>query len=140
MIRRLGALIAVLCLVLAPATGAPRPPAVEIETAKTWVGFARVTLAVDHLTVAGDALEGDYEIRISLAPLLNDRGRIRFDLEQPLETTLEQGGTITGNSYSTDGGKVRPISCNVQPGGRVQIQVDTGNRKLLFKSRIRTAA
>lgn len=140
MTRRLGALLAVLGLVLAPATGAPLRPAVEIETARTWVGLARVTLAVDRLAIAGDALEGDYEIRISLAPLLNDRGRIRFDLSQPLETTLEQGGTITGNSYSTEGGKIRQVSCEVRPGGQVQIHVDTGDRKLLFKSRIKTTA
>jgi hypothetical protein len=109
---------------------------VRIESSKTWVGLARVKLDVDDLAVVGDKLAGTYQIRIPFAPLMNDRGVIELELDRPLERTIEQGGRITGASHSTDGGETRAITCDVEPGGSLRIQVDTGDRTLSFKSRI----
>jgi len=130
-------LVMLICLLLAGGLhAASAPPGVQIAPAKTWVGIARVTLAVGELALLGDRLEGRYEIRIPFAPMMNDRGVIRFDLDRPLDETLERGGRITGNSFSTDGGKTRSVICEVQPGGAVQISVETDERTLLFKSQI----
>jgi hypothetical protein len=114
---------------------ADRVPSFRLEPAKTWVGIARVHLAVSELTVVGDALVGIYEIRVPLAPSKDDRGTVRFELTRPLETALVEGGSLVGLGKSELDHRTHHIRCAFGDGESVQIVVDTPERRLQFQSR-----
>lgn len=127
-------------LVLALATGgvlvgSPGLPGVRLEPAKTWVGLARVHLSVSDLKVVDKALVGTYEIHIPLAPDKDDRGTVRFELERPLDQTLVEGSVLLGLGQSTVGPRTHRIRCAFGDDDSVRIEVDSGDRRLSFRSR-----
>lgn len=108
---------------------------VRLEPAKTWVGLARVHLSVSDLKVVDQALVGTYEIHIPLAPDRDDRGTVRFELERPLDQTLLEGTVLLGLGQSSVGPRTHRIRCAFGDDESVRIEVDSGDRRLSFRSR-----
>lgn len=105
-----------------------------MEPARTRVGLATVNLLVSDLRLNEDALVGRYEIRVPLAPWMNDRGEIRLEAPAPLENVISGGGTASGTGHSVLDGRTHSITCAFEPDGTVQILVDTDRRDLAFKT------
>jgi len=109
--------------------------AVRLEPAKTWVGLVRVHLEVSDLTVVDEALVGTYELRVPLAPEKDDRGTVRFALGRPLDQAVVEGAVLMGMGQSVIDHRTHRIRCAFGDGESVRIDVDTGDRRLSFRSR-----
>jgi len=107
---------------------------VRLAPAKTWVGLARVYLEVSDLRVVDDTLVGTYRIRVPLAPDRNDRGTVHFSLAQPLDRVLVEGGVLLGQGKSQLSERTHHIRCAFGEAEAVRIEVDTGDRRLSFRS------
>ena len=127
-----------LCLLSLPAGGAMTLEAVVMEPAKTRVGLARVNLHVLDLHLAdGETIVGTYEIKIPLAPWMNDRGAIRLRTPGPIGGFMTAGATISGSGHSELDGRTHPIVCQFGSDGTVDIHVATDERDLYFQTRYR---
>ena len=134
--KRATTLVIVLALALGGSLAVARGwPGVRLEPTKTWVGVARVHLEVSELTVVDNALVGTYEIRVPLAPARDDRGTIRFELGGPLEQTLVDGAVLSGLGQSVLDHRTHRIRCAFGEDDSVRIDVDSGDRRLSFRSR-----
>lgn len=129
--HRLPVAIFVCASLAAPASAAAL---LSIEPARTRVGLARVKLEIRDLAVAGDRLRGTYEVKIPLAPGLNDRGLIDIDLQGQLDNILARRGTVNGTGHSALDGRSHPILCEFGPDRTILITIDTGDRVLAFKT------
>ena len=119
---------------------AEQPAGFRFVPAHTRVGLARVTLLVSDLAYDGGGLTGSYEVRIPLAPWRNDRGEMRLDLGEPLDRLVASGRSVSGNSLSTEDGRVHPVTCSFETDGTVQITIETEQRTLSFKTRLEDPA
>lgn len=115
--------------------GARSWPGVRLAPTRTWVGMARVHLEVSELKVVNNALVGTYEIRVPLAPTKDDRGTVRFELGRPLEQALVDGAVLLGFGRSLLDHRTHRISCAFGDDDSVRIEVDSGERRLSFRSR-----
>jgi hypothetical protein len=129
-------LAAALLLGCLPPLLAGQPAEVRLLPSQTHVGLAKVKLLVSDLAFEDDGMVGTYEIRIPLAPWRNDRGEVRFALNEPLEQVLASGGTVNGSGLSLENGRVHPITCRFTADGTVEITVRTHERTLAFKTRV----
>lgn len=109
----------------------------KMEPASTWVGLARVHLEIDDLHREGDLLEGNYSIRVPLAPRQNDKGRIELNAPASVAELFGNESTVLGKAVSTTG-QVHEIVARIRPNGTVRIDVTTPDRTLRFKSRFST--
>lgn len=139
--RRLAPVVAILAFALAPLTLADdaavrQVRSFEIERSDTRVGFAKVILDVEGLSISRDRVEGTYAIRIPLAPMMNDYGRISLELNEPLEQAIALGRVLRGSGLSVEDGRVHGIECAFGPDGTVKITVTTPDRVLAFNSRV----
>ena len=125
-------LVLAACGALVGSTGLP---GVRLEPAKTWVGIVRVHLEVSDLKVVDQALVGTYQIHIPLAPDRDDQGTVRFELERPLDQMLVEGAVLNGLGQSTLGPRTHRIRCAFGDDESVRIEVDSGDRRLSFRSR-----
>jgi hypothetical protein len=106
-----------------------------MEPAKTRVGMAKIKLHVSDLhRTAEDTLEGIYELRIPLAPWMNDRGEIRLSAPGSLDQEMVDGGRLNGSGRSVLDGRTHPIVCRFGPGGTVEIEITTPERNLAFQT------
>lgn len=105
-----------------------------IEPASTWAGIARVHLEIEDLRQTGELLEGNYQIRIPLAPRRNDVGRIVLHSSATADQLGASLATVTGSAVSSTG-QVHDVVAWMRPDGVVRIQVVTPDRILRFKSR-----
>jgi len=115
--------------------GSPGWSGVRLDPARTWVGLARVYLEVSELRVENDSLVGTYRIRVPLAPNRDDRGTVRFALAQPLDQVLVEGAVLLGQGKSSLSERTHRIRCAFGEAASVRIEVDTGDRRLSFRSR-----
>ena len=105
-----------------------------VQTAKTRIGIAKVILEIDELSLTENGLIGEYEIRIPLAPFMDDHGSILIDMEQPLVDAVNPGNTLTGSASSVEDGRVHDVACTFLAGERVSIVVTTTERVLSFEA------
>jgi hypothetical protein len=131
----LGALA--LALALALPVCADDPALIELAPSHTRVGLAKVKLVVSDLTYRDDSVTGSYRIKIPLAPWRNDRGELHLELDEPLERIMTGGGTISGKGHSLENGRVHRVSCRFGTDGTVHITVQTHERRLDFKTRVK---
>jgi len=125
--------LAAFCVSATPLGAAPQ--ALRLAPSKTWVGIARVYLEVDDLELSGRELRGRYRIRVPLRPSENDEGVINLGKLDSVDGIRSAGGTLVGAARSLYG-KVHTLSCRVLPGGEVEIDVVSEDRKLSFETRI----
>ena len=109
----------------------------RIAPARTRVGLARVTLEISALRLAGDRLLGTYEVKVPLAPMMNDRGHIDLSVGDSLTRIMAERGIVRGTGHSVLDGRDHPITCRFGPERTVAITVDTGRRVLAFKTSYR---
>lgn len=133
-------------------------PQLRIEQARTRVGLANVVLRVEDVELLGDRIRGRYELRIPLAPMMNDRGTLEIQLPateaatigpqavapaavNAMETTLValrraivDRLPLTGRGDSMEDGRRHGIRCSMTPEGLIDIVVDTGDRILSFRT------
>jgi hypothetical protein len=128
-----------LLLTLLPAL-ADQSVGFQFVPAHTRIGLARVTLLVSDLTYSGSNLTGNYEVRIPLAPWMNDRGKMLLDLGEPLDRMLSSGKSVTGRSRSVENGRVHPVNCSFEADGTIQITIETEKRTLAFTTRLANAS
>lgn len=138
---RLPTVVAILAFAFAPlalADGAAvrQVRSFEIERSDTRVGLAKVILDVEGLSISRDRVEGTYAIRIPLAPMMNDYGRISLKLNEPMEQVIALGRVLRGSGLSVEDGRVHGIECAFRPDGTVKITVTTPDRVLAFNSRV----
>jgi len=108
----------------------------SMEPAKTRVGMAKIKLHVRDLhRTAEDTMQGTYELRIPLAPWMNDRGEIQLRASGSLDRQMIDGGELSGSGHSELDGRTHPIVCRFGPGGTVEITVATPERELAFHTR-----
>ena len=106
-----------------------------MEPAKTRVGVAKVKLLVHDLRrTAEDTMEGTYELRIPIAPWMNDRGEIRLSAPGSLDSQMTDGGELSGSGHSLLDGRTHAIVCRFGPAGTVEITVATPERELAFQT------
>lgn len=110
------------------------PFKLEFGKAKTRVGIAQVTLHVSRLTVLTDRIVGHYELKIPLAPMMNDRGTVEIMLDQPLDRAIDAGKALEGRGDSSEDGRRHGIRCALRKDGKAEIRVDTGDRVLDFRA------
>ncbi len=106
----------------------------SIDSCKTRVGLAKVVLEVSNLRVMADRIEGAYRIKVPLFPFKNDHGRLRLDLPGSLDDVIRQQTPITGSGLSFEDGPMSRILAKIQPGGRLELQIETDDRKLVFQT------
>jgi hypothetical protein len=98
---------------------------------------AKVKLLVTDLAYESEGdLVGTYQVKIPLAPWRDDRGDVRFELDEPLERTLANGGVVTGNVRSEENGRVHPVTCRIETDGSMHLTVETHERTLRFDTRV----
>ena len=104
---------------------AEQPAGFRFVPAHTRIGLARVTLLVSDLAYQGNGLTGSYEVRIPMAPWKNDRGEMRLELREPLDSLVASGRSVTGSSHSSEDGRVHPVTCCFATDGTVRITIET---------------
>lgn len=139
MVKRRLPVLALLLLCCWVSVQANSNSGIRMDASRTRVGLARVTLQVADLMLDGNLLLGTYELKIPLAPMLNDRGTIQLPGVESLERLIRLGGRVTGSGSSSEDGRTHRVIANFQPGGRVDIMIDTGSRRLAFETRVREA-
>jgi len=131
------ALVCALALVVGLPVSADYPALIELAPSHTRVGLAKVNLLVSGLSYAEGSVTGTYRIKIPLAPWRNDRGELSFELDEPLDRILNDGGTLSGKGHSLENGRVHPVTCRFGTDGAVDITVETHERTLAFKTRVK---
>jgi len=128
------ALAAVLLALAGPVSAGFLSPGLSIQPARTRIGIAKVILQIDRLTVSNHSLDGDYFIRIPMAPFMDDRGSIHITLDQPLESAVTSGKTLTGSASSREDGRTHPVACTFLKNRKISIVVTTPSRVLSFQA------
>ena len=113
----------------------PSGELLAIEPSSTWAGVARVHLEIENLQQTGQALEGDYQIRVPLSPRKNDSGRVVLHTSASIDELGSGNATVTGSAVSSTG-QVHEVEARMQPDGVIRIQVVTPKRTLRFTSRV----
>jgi hypothetical protein len=136
--RRAWPAAAILALTTFLAPSLIATPAVRIDPAKTWVGMARVHLTVTDLQLSEDRLDGAYGIRVPILPGKNDTGTLRLHAPKTIDEISRLGGELTGTARSVSG-EVREVSCAIEPGGEMRIDIALESRTVSFKTRYHLA-
>ncbi|MDH3627244.1 MAG: hypothetical protein OEV00_03480 [Acidobacteriota bacterium] len=126
--------VCLLLLSVTPSMSLDLADTLSIDRCKTRIGLARVVLEVTGVKVLADRIEADYRIKIPLLPLLNDRGSLRIDLPGPLDEVIRDQVPLVGLGNSVEDGRQHRINAALRPGGQLEIQVDTGDRVLDFRT------
>lgn len=103
--------------------------------------FYSVELAVSNFVLHAQEATGNYEIKVAGAPWKNDRGRIHFNIQMPIEELKREGGVIEGVCFSaTKSDSSYAVICRIEPqqrdpvGGDILFKVKTSKRELTFDS------
>jgi len=129
-------LAGLLCLVALKAPLAEPGSLLSIAPATTRVGMVKVVLEVDQLELRDNRLQGTYNIRVPMLPVLNDRGRIDLELDAPLDKTIAGLGEIRGSGHSELDGRIHAVICEFGENGDLRLIIDTGKRVLKFNSHL----
>ncbi len=128
------ALFAVIALIAAAGPAGALSRGLQVKPAKTRIGIAKVILQIDELSLTDDGLVGEYEIRIPLAPFMDDRGSIRLEVDGSLQEAVLPGSLLLGSASSMEDGRVHHVACTFLKGDRVNIVVTTPSRVLDFEA------
>lgn len=107
-----------------------------------------MVLNVEEVEILGDRIRGRYELRIPLAPMMNDRGTLEIRLPEraadasgaaeatltALRRAIVGRLPLTGRGDSVEDGRRHGIRCSMTPEGLIDIVVDTGDRILSFRT------
>ena len=100
--------------------------------------MARVHLTVTDLQLTEDRLDGAYDIRVPFLPGKNDTGTLRLHTPKTIDELNRIGGELTGTARSVSG-ELRDVSCDIEPGGKMRIDIALESRTVSFKTRYHLA-
>lgn len=113
--------------------------AIDVGDSSTRVMACKVNLKVSEFVLKDKKAVGLYQIKVPAAPWKNEKGRLVFTFEGPLETLVKEGGILEGVCIRNEKeGACHTVVCYIEPSkessesGAIQLKVRTSKRLMIF--------